>query len=156
MADIEVSIDGEPYVANAHKVYKDCMMSDVPNFVFCRGYFQASWTLKVDLTCKFLCRLLHHMRDVAIASVCPRVPPEGVGEPPELQLSSGYVKRMQDRFPTYGAADPWLPLLSYNADKKVLCEGPVLDKFLEVVVADTGRAEPLKPAAVGSAPRSRL
>ena len=34
------------------------MLSGVPNFAFVIGYTNASWTLKADLTCSFVTRLL--------------------------------------------------------------------------------------------------
>ena len=37
----------------------------VPNFAFVMGYTNASWTLKADLTCGFVTRLLRHMRNRA-------------------------------------------------------------------------------------------
>ena len=41
--------------------YKSMMLSEVPNFAFAIGYTNSSWTLKVDLVCDHLCRLLAHM-----------------------------------------------------------------------------------------------
>ena len=37
-------------------VYKGMMLSGVPNFAFTFGYTNASWTLKADLTCKYVTR----------------------------------------------------------------------------------------------------
>ena len=37
------------------------MLSGVPNLAFALGYTNASWTLKCDLTCEYVCRLLNHM-----------------------------------------------------------------------------------------------
>ena len=58
---IEVSVDGE--VTNAHDclVYKSFMLSGIPNLGFMFGYTNSSWTLKVDLVCEHLCRLLAYM-----------------------------------------------------------------------------------------------
>jgi hypothetical protein len=36
--------------------YKGMMFSDVPNLVSTFGYTNASWTLKADLTARFVCR----------------------------------------------------------------------------------------------------
>ena len=46
---------------NETVAYKSMMLSGVPNFVFALGYTNFSWTLKVDLVCEHLCRLLVHM-----------------------------------------------------------------------------------------------
>ena len=37
------------------------MYSDVPNLASAFGYTNASWTLKCDLTCEYVCRLLNYM-----------------------------------------------------------------------------------------------
>ena len=36
--------------------YKGMMYSDVPNLASAFGYTNASWTLKCDLTCEYVCR----------------------------------------------------------------------------------------------------
>ena len=41
--------------------YKGMMLSGVPNLAAALGYTNASWTLKCDLTCEYVCRLLKHM-----------------------------------------------------------------------------------------------
>ena len=41
--------------------YKGMMYSDVPNLASAFGYTNASWTLKCDLTCEYVCRLLNYM-----------------------------------------------------------------------------------------------
>lgn len=56
MAGIDVRIDGTPYLASDHFVYKGCMLDGVPNFAFVRGYFTESWTLKADLVCLYITR----------------------------------------------------------------------------------------------------
>ena len=37
------------------------MFSDIPNLATALGYTNASWTLKCDLTCEDVCRLLDYM-----------------------------------------------------------------------------------------------
>ena len=37
------------------------MYSDVPNMASAFGYTNASWTLKCDLTCEYVCRLINYM-----------------------------------------------------------------------------------------------
>ena len=51
-----------------HLVYKGMMLEGVPNLAFAVGYTNASWTLKADLTCDYVCRLLNLMRATAPAS----------------------------------------------------------------------------------------
>ncbi len=48
--------------------YKGMMYSDMPNFAVVSGYTNASWTLKADLVCEYVCRLLNHMEQNGCAS----------------------------------------------------------------------------------------
>lgn len=131
MATIQVTIDGKPYVAPENVMYKDCMLSNVPNFAFCRGYFKDSWTLKADLVCHFVCRVVWHMRSNGLQVVQPRLPAEGAGEEPPIDISSGYILRSLPNSPKYGSREPWLPLFSYANDKVLLEEASLADGVLE-------------------------
>ena len=53
---VELEVDGEPVAIRDRMVYKGMMLSGVPNFAFAFGYTNASWTLKADLTCKYVAR----------------------------------------------------------------------------------------------------
>ena len=70
---IEVSVDGE--VKNAHDslVYKSFMLSGIPNMAFAFGYTNSSWTLKVDLVCEHVCRLMSYMDQHGYTTVVPVV-----------------------------------------------------------------------------------
>ena len=43
--------------------YKGMMLEGVPNMALAIGYTNASWTLKCDLTCDYVCRLLNYMHE---------------------------------------------------------------------------------------------
>ena len=62
--------------------YKALMLSDVPNFAFIIGYSNASWTLKADLVCEYVVRLLEHMDQKNLKVVIPRKQ-EGLEPAPE-------------------------------------------------------------------------
>ena len=51
---VELDVDGEPVTIRDRMVYKGMMLNGVPNFAFAFGYTNASWTLKADLTCKYV------------------------------------------------------------------------------------------------------
>src|SRR3954451_3006161 len=56
-----LAVDGAEVDLPETTVYKSMMLSGVPNFAFAIGYVNASWTLKVDLVCEHMIRLLDHM-----------------------------------------------------------------------------------------------
>src|SRR3546814_14930590 len=83
------------------------MLEGVPNLAGAIGYTNASWTLKCDLTCGYVTRLLNHMRATGLRQCTPVNSDPEVTEQPLLGLSSGYVLRSADRFPKQGSKFPW-------------------------------------------------
>ncbi|MDJ0852251.1 MAG: NAD(P)/FAD-dependent oxidoreductase, partial [Myxococcota bacterium] len=61
LGDVDFRIDGEPLDFSQTITYRGMMFTGVPNMLWIFGYFRASWTLRVDLLCDFVCRLLNHM-----------------------------------------------------------------------------------------------
>jgi monooxygenase len=70
---MELVVDGAEVALADTVAYKGLMLSGIPNFVFAIGYTNSSWTLKVDLVCEYLCRLLAHAdahgHDACVATV---------------------------------------------------------------------------------------
>src|ERR1039458_6400490 len=64
------------------------MLSEVPNLALVFGYTNASWTLKSDLTCRYVCRLLRHMDRDGYASCTPRNRDHTLASEPFINLSS--------------------------------------------------------------------
>jgi len=131
MGTMQVTIDGKPYVGRDHSVYKDCMLSDVPNFIFSRGYLLQSWTLKIRLVSAYMCRLLKYMRQHGVVSVCPRVPPQGIGRTAPMTFKSGYLQRNRDRFPASSLKAPWHAFNNYDQDKVYMEQSRLADGILE-------------------------
>ncbi len=69
------------------------MYSDVPNMASAFGYTNASWTLKCDLTCEYVCRLINYMDRQGYKQCVPHNLDPSVSEMPPLDFSSGYVQR---------------------------------------------------------------
>lgn len=110
--------------------FKGMMLSSVPNFAFAIGYTNSSWTLKVGLLCEHFCRLLAHMEDHGYDACMPVLPDPDMATRPLLDFGAGYVKRSLDQLPRQGASAPWLMSMNYQADVKVLRNGPVDDSNL--------------------------
>ncbi len=84
--------------------------------VGCFGYTNASWTLKCDLTCDYVCRLLNHMDARGLAFAVPRKRDPALTEEPMLSFTSGYVQRAIDNFPKQGSKAPWTLRQNYALD----------------------------------------
>ena len=95
------------------------MYSGVPNFVFVFGYTNASWTLKADLACAFLCRLLTHMDYNQYSAVTPIKDPN-VQDEHLTDFTSGYFQRSQQFMPKQGSTHPWKIHMNYILDYFIL------------------------------------
>jgi cation diffusion facilitator CzcD-associated flavoprotein CzcO len=124
---LQLAVDGKAVSLPDTVAYRSMMLSGVPNFAYAIGYTNSSWTLKVDLVCEYLCRLLGHLdatgNDTAVAEVSdPEMPTR-----PLLDFKAGYVLRALDRFPRQGEQAPWRVVMSYAEDVKALRRGAVDD-----------------------------
>lgn len=121
-----LSVDGTPVDPAKTLSYKGMMFSGVPNLASSFGYTNASWTLKCDLTCAYVCRLLEHMDRHGHRQCTPRHD-EHVSEQPWIDFSSGYVQRALDRLPRQGSKAPWRLHQNYALDLLALRFGRVDD-----------------------------
>ena len=115
MADLQVTIDGKKMIPSDLYVYRGMMFSNVPNLALATGYTNASWTLKSDLTCEFVCRLLNHMDKTGKKQVTPKLK-ETMDDLPLLDFTSGYVQRAIDKLPKQGNKRPWKLFQNYALD----------------------------------------
>ena len=129
LGKVALSVGGKPVRAPEHMVYKGMMLSDVPNMVFIFGYTNASWTLKADLSCDYLVRLLKRMDETGARSAVARRDPL-VPAIPFLDFTSGYVQRALPNLPTQGARRPWRLYQNYWLDLITLRFGRIEDGTL--------------------------
>ena len=123
---MDISVDGEAFVAPDHVTYRGMMLSDVPNLALAFGYTNASWTLKVDLTAERVCRLINHMKARNLDYVVP-TPPDDLQTQPLLDFSSGYVQRALPTLPRQGATPPWRTYQNYVQDMFAIRFGKLED-----------------------------
>jgi monooxygenase len=117
LAGVRLVVDGEPVRLPDQVVYKGMMLSGVPNFAFTVGYTNASWTLKADLTASYVCRLLNHMRRHGYRQCTPAAEDAAaLMREPLINLTSGYVQRSVQDFPSQGAKRPWRVHQNYALD----------------------------------------
>jgi cation diffusion facilitator CzcD-associated flavoprotein CzcO len=130
LGGMQVSIDGVPKNMSKTMSYKGMMYSDVPNLASAFGYTNASWTLKCDLTCEYVCRILNHMDKTGTTQCTPRKDPQ-VQEAPWIDFSSGYIQRAANVLPKQGTKKPWKLYQNYFLDLVTLKFGAVDDGTLE-------------------------
>jgi monooxygenase len=144
----EVVVDGSKVDTGATYAYKGAMYSDVPNFASVFGYTNASWTLRADLICNYVCRLVNYLSDYKLGQVTPRLGPEH-DEKAFVDFSSGYFQRAQGILPKQTTKAPWKQNQSYAHDLMDLRFGPIEDGVLEfkrVLEADVTASAPAQQA----------
>jgi monooxygenase len=135
LGGMEIAVDGREVELAQTMGYKGMMLSGVPNLVFALGYTNASWTLKCDLTCEYVCRLLNHMDQHGYSRCTPRNRDPSVEARPFIDFSSGYVLRAIDRFPKQGSKAPWRLHQNYALDILGLRLGKLEDGAMELAGA---------------------
>jgi cation diffusion facilitator CzcD-associated flavoprotein CzcO len=135
----QLTVDGDPVDLHEHLAYKGLMLDRVPNLAICIGYTNASWTLKCDLTCEYVCRLLNHMRAEGLDEAVPIVDRDRVSPMPLLDLDSGYIKRSLTEFPQQGSESPWRVRQNFPLDSVALRFSKLDDGVLRFSRAGDGR-----------------
>ncbi|TGL60465.1 flavin-containing monooxygenase [Leptospira sarikeiensis] len=107
MGGMRLKLNGSDVDISKLYTFKGLMLSGIPNFAFCVGYTNASWTLRADLTSTYVARLLNHMETNRYKQCVPLVDESKMEKEPILDLNSGYIQRAIDKFPQRGAKRPW-------------------------------------------------
>jgi monooxygenase len=130
LGGIELSVDGQRVAAGAALAYKGVMMSGVPNLASVFGYINASWTLKADLICNYVCRLLNLMDRKGVRQATPLNRGETAAAPFVEKFSPGYIERALASWPKQGSRPPWRVYQNYIRDTITLRWAPVDDGVL--------------------------
>jgi monooxygenase len=131
LGGVAICVDGRDIKLADKLSYKGMMLSGVPNLAFALGYTNASWTLKCDLTCEYVCRLLNHMDEHGYRTCTPRNRDPSITAEPFIDFSSGYVQRSIAQFPKQGSRAPWRLHQNYARDIFTLRFGSIEDDAME-------------------------
>lgn len=124
-------VDGKTIDLSQTMNYKGAMLSDVPNLAFAFGYTNASWTLKCELTSRYVCRLLNYMDAHGYRQCTPRRHDATVTEQPIVDFSSGYIQRALHTLPHQGSKRPWKLYQNYLLDLMTMQFGALNDGAIE-------------------------
>ncbi len=162
-----VRVDGEVFEPSGSLLYRNFAPEGVPNCALVLGYFNNSFTLRVELVGRYIVRLLAAM-DAAGAATCTPVaaPDERRGAEGAIPLSSGYVLRATGRgeggvggggeggggggYLQQGSRRPWLMSQSYFADAWEMETGRVDDGVMAFRPAGVKARWPAREEAVDS------
>ena len=123
-------VDGKPVKPSDTMIYKGMMYSDVPNLASIFGYTNASWTLKADLVCEYVCRLLNYMDRKGFTKAVTHNSDPTLTEEPSVNFSSGYIQRALPHQPKQGSKRPWKLYQNYVLDLLTLRHGSLRDKAM--------------------------
>ncbi len=130
-----VYIDGQAVDIGTRMTYKAVMIEGVPNMVALFGYTNASWTLKIDLACQYVVRLLGYMHQHRYQVALPQAKTDRAQahiQPDTVMgaLSAGYVQRAKDTLPKQGDRYPWYVTNNYLSDRVMLKYRKIKDDWL--------------------------
>ena len=131
LGGIKLAVDGRAVDPAKTFIYKGMMYSDVPNLASVFGYTNASWTLKADLVCEYVCRLLNHMQRHGYTKCMPRNDDPTLTEEPWVNFSSGYIQRALPHQPKQGSRRPWKLYQNYALDLLSLRYGRLRDAAMK-------------------------
>lgn len=132
----KISVDGRAIQSGEMHTYKGAMFADVPNFASVFGYTNASWTLRAELICEYVCRLITYMDAHGYVSAAPRLRGSHRDEP-FVDFSSGYFQRAASILPKQTGKAPWRISQNYMRDVASLRYGRINDGAIEFTRALT-------------------
>ena len=133
LGEMDFVVDGVPVDFASTFTYRGIAYSDVPNLASTFGYVNASWTLRADLVCHWVCRVLNHLRATGTDVVVPRLRDADRGMRPRPWVdgfSAGYIQRMVPLLPKQGDREPWMAHQDYKVEQRLLTKAPVADDVL--------------------------
>ena len=126
-----ICVDDEKIKLPDRVIFKGLMLDGIPNLAFTWGYTNASWTLKSDLVCRYICRTLLYMSHNNWKVCTPRRFSSNSEKAAAIDFTSGYVLRSVDLFPKQGRHSPWKTRQYYIMDLISLRLKSIRDPELE-------------------------
>ena len=127
---MKIEVNGKPIDTSTLYAYKGVMLSEIPNFAFALGYTNASWTLKCDLNCQFVARVLNYMKQNHYAVCIPQFDYDNLKSEALVNFNSGYISRAKGILPKQGSKPPWKVHQNYIKDIFLLKYADVKDRHL--------------------------
>jgi cation diffusion facilitator CzcD-associated flavoprotein CzcO len=111
---VDISVDGIAVDHSKTLLYKGFAPSNIPNCALFTGYFNASWTVRVEFVCGYLVRLLNHLDANKLDYFVPYLDTNqlengGIVKEPVWSFGSGYLKRSAEEGTVLwqGSKSPW-------------------------------------------------
>jgi cation diffusion facilitator CzcD-associated flavoprotein CzcO len=126
LGKIKAAVDGKPVDFAQTFTYKGVAFSGVPNLVSAFGYLNSSWTLRIELVNQFWSAMLSRMDELGATQVTPVLTSDeeaNMERRPWLEdVTSGYLVRHFEDFPSQGDHAPWVNPQIHEATKELLSD----------------------------------
>ena len=133
LGGIPISVDGKKIDIGNTTMYKATMLNGIPNMAMSLGYVNASWTLRADLACEYVCRLINEMDKNGYRTCIPEHrEADVVADETIFPLASGYVDRGKNVLPRQGKKRPWRNVHGYLGDMFTLRYRAIDDGVLKL------------------------
>jgi len=125
LGDVHFTIDDKELDLAQTITYRGTMFTGVPNLSWIFGYFRASWTLRADLVCAFICRILNYMKENDLHRVVPTLRDEDRHDEvmswiSEENFNPGYMMRSLHLMPKRLDKPEWEHSQDYWFEKDIL------------------------------------
>jgi len=131
MDGVQLLVDGMPVKLSDTIAYKGLMYSNIPNLASVFGYANASWTLRCELTCEYICKLLNYMDRRGYHQCVARIKDPAFAADTFIDFSSGYIQRALASLPRQGGKSPWKIHQNYVRDMLMMRFTPLNDGAMD-------------------------
>ncbi len=115
LGGITSTVDGAPVDPAKLVVWNGAMINTIPNFAFCIGYVNLSWTMRSDMTSRLVAKIIKRLRSNPELVVTPRTTGINVGGP-LFDMESGYMARGAHLMPRVSDGYPWTMKQNFMVD----------------------------------------
>lgn len=116
----EIAVDDTVVPMKQMLSYRGVMMNRLPNFSYTIGYLNQSWTLRADMTSRYLVAVWKDCQRRSVSHYCPVVPDDVSTNVPLLEMESGYIQRSVKDLPRQGDRAPWRMKQDYVQESRHL------------------------------------
>ena len=131
LGGMKLTVGGRAVAVSDTFSYQGMLYSGIPNLGTILGTTNASWTLRAELNCQYLARLMRHMDKHDIKMVVPKAQERLEQGRPILDLEAGYVSRALHLLPKQASRAPWRARSNYFLDAVSMSWTPYRYRGLE-------------------------
>jgi cation diffusion facilitator CzcD-associated flavoprotein CzcO len=128
LGGIDVSVDGKKVDVASQYMWRNSMLTSLPNLGNIIGYWNASWTLGSDTASRLFVRLIKHQEQHGYTSVVPIIDEKDKEKTVSASpLNSTYVKNAMKKMPNCANTGPWKPRDNWFSDNWGVTRGSLED-----------------------------